>query len=413
MRILMVNTEYSRGGAARMAERLHMSLNTRPGVTCPFVYGRGRMADAPNSLYLGYKLEVYIHALIARLTGLEGYGSWLSTRRFIRYVRKEKFDLMHLHNLHGYYLNLSFVQFLKEAKLPVVWTLHDGWPLTGRCTYPSDCEKWRDGCGNCPDMSCYPRSWLLDSSALLCTIKKRLFSEGWSPTIVTPSRWLAQKAKESYLGRFRIESIPNGVDTDVFRPKDKSAAKSRLGLPLGRKIVLLMAANLNERKKGMRYFFEALRQVKDSGLTVLLVGKEMEIDGEMIKKYDIRQMGFMSKRDLIVEAYNAADVFCVTYLNDNFPTTVLESMSCGTPVVGFDSGGVSEQVTEGCGILGPPQDTEAIGKALNRLLKDEALRTAYSRVAREKAVDEYSLEKHTTNYLELYKELLNSRERKI
>ena len=403
----MVNTEYSRGGAAQMARRLHAAINAR-GVSSVIAYGRGGKAADGNSYRFGLLPEVYLHAFLARVAGIHGYGSYISTRRLENYIRKNGFDVMHLHNLHGYFLDLSFIRRLKEMKKPVVWTLHDGWPVTGRCPYLCECERWRIGCGECPDLRAYPRSWFLDASPLMHRIKMGYFCEGWSPILVLPSQWLAKGIRESCLGGLRIEVIPNGVDTAAFSPVDRNAARARLGIARDRKVALLMAANLKDRRKGAGYFFEALKYINNDNLTVLLVGRKVET-GDAAGKYDIRQTGFVSGVRALADIYNAADVFCVTYLNDNFPNTVLESMSCGTPVAGFDSGGVSEQVTEGCGILVPPRDAEALGCAIDRLLRDEALRASCGDAARKKAVGEYGMDKFASRYIALYGELMQDR----
>ncbi len=407
MKILMVNTEHSRGGAAQTACRLNAAVNAR-GVSSVIAYGRGRKATDANSYRFGVLPEVYIHAFLARAAGIHGYGSRISTMRLENYIRRNGFDVMHLHNLHGYYIDLSFIRRLKEINKPVVWTLHDGWPVTGRCPYLSDCERWKVGCGECPDLGAYPRSWFLDTSSLMHRIKRKLFCNGWRPLLVTPSKWLAKSIKESCLGGLRIEIIPNGVDTGAFRPMDKNAARTRLGIPAKRRVVLLMAANLKDRRKGAGHFFDALKYINNDGLTVLIAGGGVEIDDAQAGKYDIRQTGFVSGAGALADLYNAADVFCVTYLNDNFPNTVLESMSCGTPVVGFDSGGVSEQVTEGCGILVPPRDSVMLGGAIDRLLGDDAMRAAYGAAARNKAITEYGMDKFAGRYISLYNELMQN-----
>ncbi|MGC2424877.1 MAG: glycosyltransferase [Nitrospirota bacterium] len=412
MKILQVNTEYARGGAAQVALRLHNSLKEMPGIESRFAYGRGGRSQDPDSFYFGLIPEVYLHALTARITSLQGYGSWLSTIRLIKYVKKEKFDLIHLHNLHGYYLSNGFVEFLKEAGLPVVWTLHDGWPVTGRCPYLSDCKKWRNGCGDCSDLRDYPRSFIVDMSALMLRIKKRAFSVGWNPCLISPSKWLASDIRQSYLSRHEIRVIQNGLDVNLFRPADKTAAKVKLGIPPDKKAILLLSADLKDKRKGARYFFEALQYMDYKKPSVILVGKKVDIPASLTSKYGIRQLGYLSSREALMDAYNAADIFCATYLNDNFPNTVLESMACGTPIVGFASGGVIEQVTEGCGILVPPRDSEALGRAIGTLLNEENLLRKMGAAAREKALREYSIETFVNKHVDLYKELLHPQGKK-
>ena len=151
MKVLLINTEFYRGGAAKIARTLYQSLNEENKIKCNFAYGRGKRVENQKVFKFTFMPEIYFHALSALLIGIQGYGSWFSTKQLERYITKEKFDLTHLHNINGYYLNLDFVKFLGELKISVVWTLHDGWPITGRCAYFFECDKWKIGCGRCPE----------------------------------------------------------------------------------------------------------------------------------------------------------------------------------------------------------------------------------------------------------------------
>ena len=156
----MVNTEYHRGGAARIAKTLHNALNITPEFQSFFAYGRGARVKDKAAFRFTWQPEVYLHAFLTRMTGLQGYGSWFSTQRLLRLIRRLEPDIVHLHNIHGYYLNLRIVRSLVKLGIPVVWTLHDGWPLTGRCAYLSGCDRWKNGCGHCPDLSYYPKTYV-------------------------------------------------------------------------------------------------------------------------------------------------------------------------------------------------------------------------------------------------------------
>ena len=157
MKVLMVNTEYTRGGAARIAGTLHGTLNASPSHESLFAYGRGPTKQSSQAVRFALQPEVYLHALITRLTGIQGYGTWLSTRRLLRLIRNWKPNLIHFHNIHGYYLDLSIARAVGKLKIPVVWTLHEAWSLTGRCAYFFECNRWRTDCGQCPDLRSYPK----------------------------------------------------------------------------------------------------------------------------------------------------------------------------------------------------------------------------------------------------------------
>ncbi|GAH41391.1 unnamed protein product, partial [marine sediment metagenome] len=268
MKVLMINTEFYRGGAAKIAQTLYQSLNEGNKVKCNFAYGRGEGVEDQKIFKFAFLPEIYFHAFLARITGIEGIGSWFSTRRLEKYILREKFDLIHLHNLHGYYLNLSFIKFLKGLGIPIVWTLHDQWPITARCACPYDCEKWKWGCGKCPDLSLYPKSYL-DSTALMWKKKRQYFASGWNPIIVCPSQWLADRVKGSYLGKYQVLVIPNAIDTEVFKPRNKGISCEKLGISSKKRVILIVSNDLKNKLKGIKYFFEALKNVKTDNWIVV------------------------------------------------------------------------------------------------------------------------------------------------
>ena len=233
-------------------------------------------------------------------------------------------------------------------------------------------------------------------------LKKTAFTQGWNPTIVCPSRWLADQVKESYLRKFRIDVIPNGIDTQLFQPRDRSEVREELGLPDDKKIVLFAAADLADERKGARYFFECLNFVQANEWMAVTVGKKVDVRRMLNRQVEIKQLGYVAGSEAMAKVYNAADLFCITSLDDNFPTTVLESLACGTPVVGFRVGGIPEQVTDDCGILVEPRDTQGLGKAITQLLQDDVLREKMSENCRGLAVAEYSISKFRDRYVKVY-----------
>ncbi|MGB9880940.1 MAG: glycosyltransferase family 4 protein [Anaerolineae bacterium] len=404
MRVLMVNTAYAQGGAALVARTLHKAVNASPGHESLLAYGRGPNNQERKTKRFAFQPEVYLHAFLTRLTGIQGYGTWLSTRRLLRLIRDWKPNVLHFHNIHGYSLDLTIAKVVGDLGLPVVWTLHDGWPLTGRCAYLFECSRWKTGCGRCPDLHRYPKTYF-DSSALMWRKKRELLGRVWKPVIVAPSRWLAGLVKETCEGQCRVEVIPNGVDTQLFRPRDRSQVRAKLGLPQDKRILLFVAADLGDEHKGMSYFFESLEFVKAESWMVVTVGKTVEIPRALGDRVYINQLGYLSQPESMAEVYAAADVFCISSLDDNFPTTVLEAMSCATPVVGFSVGGIPEQVVEGCGQLVPPRDAIALGRAITALLGNDSARQLMGDSCRERAVQEYSLERFVQRYLALYHEV--------
>jgi len=401
----MVNTVYKRGGAARIARTLHRGLNHLAGWESLFAYGRGPKLEEPGTLRFALQPEVYLHAVLTRLTGIQGYGTWLSTRRLIRLIREWKPNVVHFHNIHGYYLDLSIAKAVDKLGIPVVWTLHDAWPLTGRCAYFLDCERWRKGCGKCPYPRESPKTYF-DSSAWMWPRKRRLLGELWKPVIVTPSRWLANLVAEACDGQCRVKVISNGIDTAVFHPVDRLQARKELGLPEDRKIVLFAANKPYVRRKGGVYFFEALKYVQADNWMAITVGEEVDLAQWVPQGVEVQQLGYVKGAEAMAKVYSAADLYCITSLADNFPTTVLESMACGTPVVGFAVGGIPEQVTEECGRLVALGNAKALGRAITDLLIDDAKRKKMAENCRERAEREYNLQLFIKRHLVLYRELV-------
>jgi len=404
MRILIVNTVYKRGGAAGIAQSLYRELKRLDGWESLFAYGRGPKAREPGIVRFTLQPEVYLHIALTRLTGLQGYGTWLSTKRLIRLIQEWKPDVIHFHNIHGYYLNLSIAKAVDKLGIPVVWTLHDAWPLSGRCGFFLDCERWKTGCGKCPYPREYPKTYF-DSSAWMWPRKRKLLGEVWKPVIVTPSKWLANLVSEACDGRLRVEIIPNGIDTTVFHPVDRLQARKELGLPEDKKIVLFAAAKPSERRKGIVYFFEALKYVQADNWMALAVGGAADLAKWVPQGVKVRQLGYVKGAEVMAKVYSAADLYCITSLADNFPTTVLESMACKTPVVGFAVGGIPEQVTEECGRLVEPGNAKALGKIITDLLNEDTKRKKIGELCRKRVEQEYNLQLFIKRHLTLYRRL--------
>jgi glycosyltransferase involved in cell wall biosynthesis len=384
-----------------VARTLHQALNELPGYESLFVYGRGPRSGERRALRMSLQLEVHLHALLTRATGLQGHGTRLSTRRLLQIVRNWEPDVIHFHNLHGYYLDLSVAEAIGKLGIPVVWTLHDGWPLTGRCAYLCDCDRWKSGCGHCPDLRRYPRAYF-DSSAMMWEKKRQLLEGAWKPIIVTPSQWLAAPTREASAGRCRVEVIPNGIDTQLFRPQDRSHARAKLGIPEDKKVVLFAAADLEDKRKGAQYFFEALPCVAAAGFVVVTVGKRIASLPARTAGLEVRQLGYVGNARDLAAIYSAADLLCTTSLDEVFGLVVTEAMACGTPVVGFRVGGIAEQVTEDCGVLVEPKDTESLAIAITQMLVADALRKEMGKQCRARAATEYSLETSRDRYIGLY-----------
>ena len=402
--ILQINTTFNIGGAAEISKVIFDEINNRLNYRSYFAYGSGKDIAIKNICKFSYKPELYFHALITRLTGYEGRGSYFSTKRLMKYIESNNIDLIHIHNIHGYYLNLNFINYLKENEYPVVWTFHDPWPITGSCAYITECKRWKIGCGECPHLEYYPKNYI-DQSKNMWEKKNKLFSSGWKPVIITPSKWLANEVKKSYLKDHEIKIINNGININTFKPRSTKNIREKLNIPLNKKIILFVAADLQNERKGAKYFFDALKYLKNKNYIVVTIGKKYEKKFKNID-IEIKQLGYIYDREKLSEIYSMSDVFCTTSLDEVFGLTVTEALSSGTPVVAFDVGGITEQIRGGCGFTVKPKNIKEIAQKIEILFKDEKLNEEMSKNAREKAVNNYSIEKMVNEYIKVYDKLL-------
>lgn len=347
MRVLQINTEVTMASPGRIACDLARVLKEN-GHDTVIAYGRGESPKDLKSIKITNDLDVKIHALKARVLDNVGFNSKQSTKEFIKKIEDYNPDIIHLHNLHGYYINIEILfDYLKEANKPVVWTLHDCWAFTGHCAYFDyvGCEKWKNGCGNCPQKDSYPNSKVADNSRWNYEKKKELFTSVKNMTIVTPSKWLANLVKESFLGKYNVEVINNGIDLDVFKPTESNFREK---YNLQDKFIVLGVASIWEERKGLKYFIE-LSKILGDEYKIVIVGVDEKQKKELPK--NIISITRTNNVRELAEIYTAADVFVNPTLEDNFPTTNLESLACGTPVITFNTGGSIESINEVTGLV--------------------------------------------------------------
>ncbi len=328
-----------------------------------------------------------------------------STRRLLE-LTKTKPDILQLHNLHGGYFDLRALPEL-SAQLPVFLTLHDAWLFSGHCAHSLECERWRTGCGMCPDLDLYP-SIPRDATAFNWKRKARIFRET-RLRIVTPSRWLMQRAEESILFPAMVEGrvIPNGIDLSIFQPGSREKARQALGIPMNSRVLLFTAAEAGgNRYKDYPTLKAAVDRVtgmsKELNVVFLVLGEDREGNTPAL-----RFVPFQSNASDVVRYYQASDIYLHASRADTFPTTVLEAMACGVPVVATAVGGIPEQVSHGVeGFLVPPGDSAAMSEAILTLLRDDAMRRSAGIQAAERARSEFGSERMMRSYLDWYAEVL-------
>lgn len=395
MKILTINTRYiGGGGAAYIANMLHHQLNKMDEYESTFLYGRGVDGDENSKRIMFNKMD-YISALSYRLCGRE-----INFNKNFEEDIKDC-DIVHLHNVHGYYINYEILfKLLKKYNKKIIWTLHDMWPITGRCAYSFGCKKWMSGCGNCPNKNSYPKSFidrsnkeLENKNSIIGSIDKE------NMVIVTPSKWLANMCKKSYLNKFKIIDIPNGIDN--FEIKElKDVIRSKYNVAIDKKTVLFVAADTSDERKGIKFILDIIPKCKNYNF--ISIGKEIsEIELE-----NFVQLGYIKDRKKLNEVYLMADIFVIPSLDDNFPTTVIEALSNGTPVIGFNQGGIPEQIDHNkTGRVVNQISSEALQKEIIYVLEDENKLKELSIAAKEKFLKEYKFETFMERYLKEYKSL--------
>lgn len=342
MKVLMINSVCGIRSTGRICTDIAQELENH-GHECKIAYGR-EIAPARFEKYavrIGSNISANIHAGLSRIFDKSGFYSRRATRKFVNWVKEYNPDLIHLHNLHGYYLNIEVLfDYLKQANKPVVWTLHDCWAFTGHCPYfdMADCEKWKSGCERCPQKKQYPTSLVFDNSKNNYRRKKACFTGVADLTIVSPSQWLKDLVSKSFLNEYPVRVIANGVDTTAFEPTPGDF-KSRYGLD--GKIVILGVAGVWEERKGLNDFVR-LAQFLDDRYRIVLVGLSDAQLAELPKNIiGVKRTNSVTE---LAEIYTAADVLFNPTYEDNYPTVNLEAQACGTPVITYATGGSGESV---------------------------------------------------------------------
>ena len=342
-RILFINSVCN-GSTGTICKNLYKAAKDAEH-TCCIAYGRGDAPEGFNTIKIGNQLDIYLHVLKARLFDASGFGSKKATKDLIKQIEEFKPDVIHLHNIHGYYVNIEILfNYLKQhPEIKKIWTLHDCWSFTGHCAYYTyaKCDKWQICCnGNCPNKKEYPQTVFSNIKSNF-NKKKEIFSNVENMILVTPSKWLKDEVGKSYLKDYPIEVINNGVDINVFKPTP-SHIKQQYGIE--NKKVILGVASVWDKRKGLDTFIDLSKELDDQ-YQIVLIG----LSKKQIEQLPNNIIGISRTENVqeLVKWYSAADVYFNPTLEDNYPTTNLEAIACGTPVVTFNTGGSPESAFAG------------------------------------------------------------------
>jgi len=400
-KLLQINTVINSGSTGRIAEEIGI-LALSNGWESYIAYGRNERPSKSTLIKIGSQIDTIIHGLQTRIFDRHGLGSQSATKAFVKRIKEINPDIIHLHNIHGYYLNIEILfDFLVSYNKPVVWTFHDCWPITGHCTNFDfvGCERWKTSCYECPQKKEYPASLMIDRSRKNFLLKKELFSSLKNITIVPVSDWLAQIAGQSFLKNCSLHTIKNGINTTTFHPFDDNSIRVKLNLI--HKFIILGVANVWSPRKGLQDFIE-LSTLLESEYQIILVG----LNDSQISKLPKNIIG-LSKTESVEELaslYACADVFVNPTFEDSFPTTNLESLACGTPVITYKTGGSPESIDTETGFIIAKGDITGLQQAIYTIKNNS--KHKYSSACRLRAIELFNKDDRFREYIKLYESLL-------
>lgn len=394
MKVLQINI-FGNLSTGKIAVGLYRGLkeNGHDGIVA---FARNEIPEDVPNIRIGNKWSVRADGAMSRLTDRAGFYSKHATRKLIQQIKEYNPDVIHLHNLHGYYINVEMLfEYLKESRKPVVWTLHDCWAFTGHCCYYSMacCEKWKTGCSQCSQTSAYPKSLFFDNSEWNYQRKRELFTSLPNLRLVCVSKWLEGEVKQSFLKEIPCKVIYNGIDLNVFKPVH-SDIRLKYGLN-GKKIILGVASTWDVRK-GLKDFI-SLATMLDDEYRIVLVGLTKKQKNGL--PANIIGLGRTKTAQELVEMYSMADLFFNASIEETFGLPTVEAIACGTPVIVYDATALPEVVTPQTGRIVPKHDLQAVKGAIEDLL-------SYKSKVLPKEVEGYSNSIMQEQYMNTYIECI-------
>ena len=403
-KLLQIDSCLGVGSTGRITESI-AKLAQGLGWECYIVHG-GRYVKRPScmtDIQTVSKLGEYLHYAESLLFDNHGLASRSATKRVVEEIKKIKPDVIQLHCVHGYYLNYKILfEYLQTTNIPIVWTFHDCWAFTGHCAYFDSigCEKWQVGCNNCALKTSYPTSKLLDRSKQNYDLKKKLFTAVERQLVIVPvSYWLEGLVKKSFFHKTRVHTIHNGINIGVFRPRETESLRAKLGI--GEKKVILCVAMPWTQRKGLPDLLQLSTMLPQDEYQIILVG----LNDKQLQNLPINVTGLKRTNsvDELAELYSLASVFVNPTYEDNFPTTNIEALACGTPVVTYKTGGSPEAVDEKTGRVVEKGDVEGIKVAVYDIVQKKDLKR---KDCRERAASLYDANIAFASYINLYESIL-------
>lgn len=392
MKVVQINSVCGIGSTGKLVTQISDCL-TQNDIDNYIFYGLGT-TDRENSFKIGNSFDAHFHSFISRKFCMQGYGSCLSTLRLIKKIRRINPDIMHLHNIHGHYLNFKILfKYLNQTDIKIVWTFHDCWPMTGKCPHFTavNCMKWKSGCFECPQLKRYPDSEI-DRTKQIYIDKKKFFTQKKDLHIVCVSKWLECVAKESFFAGKDIRCIYNGINTDIFYPRFSNIKRN---LEIENKKVILGVSSIWNDNKGFEHFCE-LAKVLDASYRIVIIGK-MPKEKKNNLPDNIILVGEVTSQEKLAEYYSMADVLLNLSIEETFGLVVAEALACGTPAIVMDSTACPEVIDEQTGIIVRTSEPKEIKNAINQIQKLEVERKCIDR-----SRTLFSNERMQQEYLKIY-----------
>jgi len=405
MKILRIGTEVNRSSIGRTMEQLGI-LVQREGWESIIAYGRAANESSSKIIKIGDNLSVYNHVLQTRLFDRHGLASYYATKSFLKKLDNIRPDLVHLHDIHGYYININLLfQYLSKKNIPVVWTFHDCWAYTGHCAYYTEagCEKWLTHCESCPLKKSYPSSILIDRSYKNFENKRKLFTSLKNLTIVSVSDWLKSEIEKSFMNNYPITTIHNGIDVNQFRPcGDTSDVAAKYSIP-DDKIILLACATAWSENKGFSDYI-ALSRIIKKNYVIVLVG----LPQKMIKQLPSNVIGIprTDSVDELAKLYSLASIVLNLSKEETFGKTTVEGLACGTPGIVYDVTASPELIDVETGFVIQKGDLQNVCEAVYELESRDIADLQIK--CRNRALTLFNQETNYKKYIDLYKSILMS-----
>lgn len=370
MKVLIINASCGNGSTGRIVADLYHMLRNK-GHFCKIAFGHGepRMVPYEDTIRVNNKWGYYIHNVLGKLFDRAGFFSRQKTKKFVKIIEEYKPDLIHLHNLHGFWINIDILfKELRKLNIPIVWTLHDCWAYTGHCSHytTNKCYKWVDGCHACQHLDVYPRSYFVDNSRNNYLKKKVLFTSVDKMTIVTPSQWLASEVKKSFLGKYPVTPIPNGIDLKTFSRKE-FVSRKKFGIPEKKKVLLAVSFVWN-KEKGLDDLIELSKKIDKDKYVMVIVGLSARQKETLLLPPTIIAIERTSNIDDLVELYSLSDVFFNPSYQETMGMVTAEAIACGTPVIVYDKTAVPEIVDPQSGFVVEAGDITAMKEKIEKAL---------------------------------------------